>query len=54
MSIINKARHADGSVMFNKHDKATFMNEVDPAVILTVAGKLNAVELPTMEEASKN
>lgn len=54
MSIINKARDENGKLMFSKHDKDTFMNEVDPQVVLWVANKLNRVEIPGMEEVEKN
>lgn len=54
MSIINKARDENGKLMFSKHDKDTFMNEVDPQVVLKVANKLNRLELPGVEEIEKN
>jgi len=54
MSIINKARDKDGKLLFSKHDKNTFMNEVDPQVVLKVANKLNSMELPGVEEIEKN
>lgn len=54
MSIINKARKEDGSLMFSKHDKDTFMNEVDPKVVLRVASKLNGDPLPQVSEVAKN
>lgn len=54
MTIINKARHEDGTMMFTKHDKATFLNEVDPSVVLKVANALNKGELPTVEDVEKN
>jgi hypothetical protein len=53
-SIINKARHEDGSMMFTKHDKAALMNEVDPSVVLKVANKINGGALPSTGELEKN
>tara|TARA_R110000868_G_scaffold123968_2_gene327924 strand:- start:1383 stop:1742 length:360 start_codon:yes stop_codon:yes gene_type:complete len=54
VAILNKARHEDGTLMFSKHDKAVFLNEVDPAVILKVASALNGVEMPRIEDVEKN
>lgn len=54
MSIINKARDENGALIFSKHDKDTFMNEVDPAVVLRVANKLNTIQVPGVEEIEKN
>lgn len=54
VTIINKARHEDGTPMFTKHDKNALMNEVDPAVVLYVAEKINGGALPKMEELEKN
>lgn len=54
MTIINKSRDKDGKLLFSKHDKDTFMNEVDPSVILWVSQQLNKVDLPTIEEVEKN
>jgi hypothetical protein len=54
VTIINKARHEDGSLMFNKHDRTTLLNEVDPAVVLRVAEQINGGALPKMEELEKN
>lgn len=54
MSIINKARDEDGKLLFNRHDKDTFMNEVDPTVVLWVANKLNNLQMPSVEEIEKN
>lgn len=52
-SIIVKARNEDGTKMFSMPDKMTFMNEVDPNVIIRVAAEINNVPL-TMDEAEKN
>lgn len=54
VTIINKARNEDGSLMFNKHDKQTLMREVDPAVVLRIAEKINGGALPSLEELEKN
>ena len=54
MSIINKARDENGKLIFSKHDKDTFMNEVDPNVVLRVANKINNKELPGVEDIEKN
>jgi hypothetical protein len=54
ITVINKARHADGTTIFNKHDKAALMNEVDPAVVLRVAEQINGGALPKVEELEKN
>lgn len=55
VSIINKARDQEGNLVFSKHDKATLMNEVDPQVILRVAGQMNgADDLPSIEDIEKN
>ena len=54
VSIINKARDEEGKMLFTKHDKATFMNEIDPNVILRVAGQINGGDLPGVEELEKN
>lgn len=53
MSIINKARNQDGSLMFSKHDKNTFLNEVDPQVVLRIANQLNT-PMPALDEVEKN
>lgn len=53
-SILVKARNEDGSKMFTMADKVTFMNEVDPAVIIKVASEINSAPLDTVEDAEKN
>ena len=53
-TIVNKARDEDGKPIFTKHDKATLLNEVDPAVILRIAEKINGGALPKVEELEKN
>lgn len=54
VTIINKARHEDGTPMFNKHDKVTMLNEVDPNVVLRIAEQINGGALPKIEELEKN
>lgn len=41
-SIVLKARNQDGSKMFSLVDKVTLMNEVDPKVIIRIAGEINS------------
>lgn len=41
-TLITKARNQDGSKMFSIADKATFMNEVDPNVIIRVVADMNS------------
>lgn len=52
-SIIMRARNEDGSKMFNMADKITLMNEVDPKIIIRIAGDMNGVR-DSMEEVEKN
>lgn len=42
-TLITKARNADGSKMFTMPDKMTFMNEVDPKIIIRVVADMNEV-----------
>lgn len=53
-SIIVKARNEDGSKMFTMADKMTFMNEVDPLVIIKVAGEINNAQVESVDEMEKN
>jgi hypothetical protein len=55
-TLITKARNEDGTRMFNHADKVTFMNEVDPTVVIRVCSDMNAVnaESNTLEAAEKN
>lgn len=41
-SVINKAMGPEGKPMFNRMDKFTLMNEVDPQVLLRIATVLNS------------
>lgn len=53
-SIIVKARNEDGTKMFNMADKAIFMNEMDPNVIIRIAAGMNNVPLDGLEQVEKN
>jgi hypothetical protein len=54
-SIIVRARNEDGSKMFGIADKPALMNEIDPGVIIRVAGEMNnATAADTLEQAEKN
>jgi hypothetical protein len=55
-SLIIKARNEDGSKMFSMVDKITFMNEIDPQIIIRVVGEINAVSdsLSNADEVEKN
>lgn len=53
-SLIVKCRNADGSKMFAQADRVTLMNEVDPKVIIRVAGHINGIDTDTLEEVEKN
>lgn len=55
-TIINKARNEDGTRMFQSADKVVFMNEVDPNVLIRVAGAINGITLETepLEQVEKN
>ena len=53
-SIIVKARNLDGSKMFSSAEKAIFMNEVDPNVIIRIAAEMNNVPLDGLDEVEKN
>jgi hypothetical protein len=55
-SLIVKARNEDGSKMFSMVDKPTFMNEVDPNVVIRVVGEINQSndEDTDLEKVEKN
>ena len=55
-TLIIKARNEDGSRMFTPIDKVTFMNEIDPNVIIRIVSDMNAVALEqsNLEAATKN
>lgn len=57
-TLIVKARNEDGTKMFNMADKVTFMNEVDPNVIIRVVSEINQIVTENtetdMEKVEKN
>jgi hypothetical protein len=53
-SIVIKARNEDGTKMFNPVDRVTMLNEVDPAIIIRIAGELNSVTNDKLEDIEKN
>ena len=53
--LIMKSRNEDGTRLFRPADKAVFMNEVDPTVLIRVVGEMNAItDEYNLEEAVKN
>jgi hypothetical protein len=52
-TLITKARNKDGTKMFKMADKPTFMNEVDPTVLIRVCSEMNSVD-SNMEIVEKN
>ena len=54
-TLIVKARNEDGTKMFALADKMTFLNEVDPNVIIRVVGEMSSgAEDYTVDTAEKN
>jgi len=53
-TLIVKARKEDGKKMFNTHDKATFMNEVDPSDVIRICGEMNTQLDSNLEIVEKN
>ena len=53
-SLIVKCRNADGSKMFTQADRVTLMNEVDPKVLIRIAGEVNGVDTESIEDLEKN
>ena len=56
-TLIIKARNADGTKMFNMVDKVTFMNEVDPKILIRIANEIAAATAEDnvdMVDAEKN
>lgn len=53
-SLIVKARTADGGRMFQPADRVTLMNEVDPKILIRIAGEINGVDSESMEDVEKN
>ena len=52
-TLIQKALTPEGKPMFNRMDRLTMMNEVDPAVILRIAAVLNSTT-SSYEAVEKN
>ena len=52
--MIEKALDKDGNPLFARADKATFMNQVDPAVITKVVTAINANDVVEYEAVEKN
>jgi hypothetical protein len=53
-AVIIKALDEDGKPLFSQYDKASLMNEADPAVILKLSRVLNGGDLPSVEEVEGN
>jgi hypothetical protein len=55
-SLITRARNEDGTRMFGVADKVTFMNEVDPKVLIRIVGEMNNVSQEELDlgNAEKN
>ena len=54
-TIIMKARNEDGSKMFSQLDRQVFMNEIDPQIIIRIAGEMaSLITQESIEEAEKN
>ena len=54
-TLIVRARNEDGTKMFKLADKPTFMNEVDPQVLIRVTGEMNTFDdEDTVENLEKN
>lgn len=55
-SLISRARNEDGTRIFNAADKVTFMNEVDPKILIRIVGEMNQVSAEELDlgNAEKN
>jgi hypothetical protein len=54
-TLIVKARNEDGSKMFTIADKMTFLNEIDPEVIIRVVSEINSQNADiSLEAVEKN
>ena len=53
-TLLLKALDKDGNLLFARADKATFMNQVDPAVITKVVTAINANDIVEYEAVEKN
>lgn len=49
-SLIIRARNEDGSKMFTIADKPTFLNEIDPKVIIRLVGEMNNASFNIAED----
>jgi hypothetical protein len=50
-TLIVKARNEDGTKMFTLPDKVTFMNEVDPNVVIRIVGEMNLANMQFNDQA---
>ena len=55
-SLIVKARNSDGTKMFQTAEKAVFMNEVDPEIVIRIVGEINTATRQELdvEQVEKN
>ena len=53
-SVISKALDKHGEKMFKPTDRATFLHEVDPSVIVKIATVLNNANADSVEDIRKN
>jgi len=53
-SVINKALKKDGEKMFRSTDRAAFLHEMDPSVIIKIATVLNNANADSVEDIEKN
>ena len=50
-TLIIKARNQDGTRLFSLPDKATFMNEVDPEIMIRIVGEMNTANDEDYDQA---
>lgn len=53
-SVLSKALNKEGNLLFKPTDRAAFLHEVDPQVIIAIATKLNNANADTVEDIVKN
>ena len=53
-SVINKALDKHGERLFKPTDRATFLHEIDPQVIIKIATVLNTANADSVEDIEKN
>ena len=53
-SVISKALDKNGERLFKQTDRATFLHEVDPSVIVKIATVLNNANADSVEDIRKN